>query len=282
MVILSNEIFRHLIPQCDLKFCCLGSKFCGIFLIDFLSFNSIPSLIPILLVEILSLTLIYFQLIIRLGDWQIFMLIETFNIPTSIRVRYLDTCLFISYIHPFIVLIYYTLILCFIPLSFCLLVHLFFLLLWSSIFSMCCYRMLFSNSVSTSWCVVVLLNDIFRHLIPQYSPLCCLQPGMTMRSHQVIFFLSKVIRMDFTIFNQRLFFAYYTFSLDSSQLLLINITVYCLQVHCPSYVYIGSFVCWSYIILRCTISSLCPQIFLPGNSRSTQPDISPTSITDLI
>ena len=171
------------------------------------------------------------------------MLIETFNIPTSIRVRYLDTCLFLSYIHSFIVLIYYTLILCFIPLSFCLLVHLFFLLLWFSIFSMCCYRMLFSNSVSTSWCVVVLLNEIFRHLIPQYSPLCCLQPGMTMHSHQVIFFLSKVIRMDFTIFNQRLFFAYYTFSLDLSQLLLINVTVYCLQVHCPSYVYIGSFVC---------------------------------------
>ena len=102
---------------------------------------------------------------------------------------------------------------------------------------MCCYRMLFSNSVSTSWCVVVLLNEIFRHLIPQYSPLCCLQPGMTMHSHQVIFFLSKVIRMDFTIFNQRLFFAYYTFSLDSSQLLLINITVYCLPVQYPSYVY---------------------------------------------
>ena len=83
------------------SFCCLGSKFCDIFLIDFLSFNSIPSLIPILLLDILSLTLIYFQLIIRLGDSQIFMLIETFNIPTSIQGRYLDTCLFIFYIHPF-------------------------------------------------------------------------------------------------------------------------------------------------------------------------------------
>ena len=93
-----------------LKFCCLGSKFCDIFLIDFLSFNSIPSLIPILLVDILSLTLIYFQLIIRLGDSQIFMLIETFNIPTSIQGRYLDTCLFVFYIHPFSLLFHYTLI----------------------------------------------------------------------------------------------------------------------------------------------------------------------------
>ena len=88
-----------------LKFCCLGSKFCDIFLIDFLCFNSIPSLIPILLVDILSLTLIYFQLIIRLGDSQIFMLIETLNIPTSIQGRYLDTCLLIFYFHPFIMLI---------------------------------------------------------------------------------------------------------------------------------------------------------------------------------
>ena len=88
-----------------LKFCCLGSKFCDLFLIDFLGFNSIPSLIPILLVDILSLTLINFQLIIRLGDSQIFMLIETLNIPTSIQGRYLDTCLLIFYFHPFIMLI---------------------------------------------------------------------------------------------------------------------------------------------------------------------------------
>ena len=105
MVILSNEIFRHLIPQCNWNSNVWKVKFYDIFLIDFLSFNSIPSLIPILLVDILSLTLIYFQLIIRLGDSQIFMLIETLNIPTSIQGRYLDTCLLIFYFHPFIMLI---------------------------------------------------------------------------------------------------------------------------------------------------------------------------------
>ena len=101
MVVFSNEIFRHLIPQCNWNSDVWKVKFYDIFLMDFLAFNSIPSLIPILLLDILSLTLIYFQLIIRLGDWQIFMLIETFNIPTSIQGRYLDTCQFILYIHPF-------------------------------------------------------------------------------------------------------------------------------------------------------------------------------------
>ena len=110
MVVLSNQIFRHLIPQCDWNSAVWKVKFFDIFLMDFLSFNSIPSLIPILLVDILSLTWIYFQLIIRLGDWQIFMLIETFNIPTSIQGRYLDTCLYIFYIHPFRLLFHYTLI----------------------------------------------------------------------------------------------------------------------------------------------------------------------------
>ena len=126
-----------------LKFCCLGSKFCDIFLIDFLSFNTIPSLIPILLVDILSLTLIYFQLIIHLGDWQILMLIETFNVPTSTQGRYLDTCPLIFTFIPLSCLFNYALILCFIHQSFWLLVNWLFFLFSLLSFSMWCYRMLF-------------------------------------------------------------------------------------------------------------------------------------------
>ena len=126
-----------------LNFCRLGSKFCDIFLIDFLSFNSIPSLIPILLVDILSLTLIYFQFIIRLSDWQIFMLIETFNVPTATQGRYLDTCPLIFTFIPSLCLFHYALILCFIHHSFWLLVNWLFFLFSLLSFSMWCYRMLF-------------------------------------------------------------------------------------------------------------------------------------------